>query len=137
MKPKQNVWKNTTRKNEKLLALWTGSWLLSMALATYGPKFLWDYNPVISVLFIVINTALGVGMIMMNRKLLNGLDELHRKIQMDAMAIALGIGVVGGLSFSMLDVVDVISFDAEISHFVFLIGISYLVAIVVGNMRYK
>ena len=76
-------------------------------------------------------------MILMNRKYTNGLDELHRKVNMEAMAIALGVGVVGGLSYSMLDIANVIPFDAEIGHLVLLIGVTYFIAFIVGSIRYK
>lgn len=76
-------------------------------------------------------------MILANKRYLNGLDEMQRKISLEAMAIALGVGVVGGLSYSMLDTANVVSYHAEISHLVILIGISYFIGIVVGNIRYK
>ena len=76
-------------------------------------------------------------MILMNRKYINGLDEMQRKVNVDAMAIALGVGVVGGLSYSMLDIADVIPFDAEIGFLVILVSVTYIIAIVVGQIRYK
>jgi hypothetical protein len=62
---------------------------------------------------------------------------MHRKIFMEAMAFALGVGVVGGLSYSMLDAANVISFNAEIAHLVMLIGVTYAIAFIVGSIRYK
>ena len=137
MNAKTNEWETTTKKNTRRLAFWTGSWVLTMALAAFGPKFIWDFSATFSVLAILLNTLMGIGMILMNRKHINELDELHKKVTMDAMAISLGVGVVGGLSYSMLDVVKVVSFDAEIAHVVMLMGITYIIAIVVGNLRYK
>lgn len=137
METKSNEWQATTRKNVRHLAYWTWSWVLTLAITAFGPKFLWDYNTSISILFILVNTIIGVGMILMNRKYIDGLDELHRKVNMDAMAIALGVGVVGGLSYSMLDVVNVIPFDAEIGVLVALMSITYMIAFIVGSIRYK
>lgn len=137
MKTKSNQWEVTSKKNTWHLAYWTGSWVLTLALASFGQKYLWDYNTSISILFIVINTLIGVGMIMMNRKYMNGLDEMQRKVSLDAMAIALGVGVVGGLSYSLLGHANVIDFDAEIAHLVMLIGITYSIGIIVGTLRYK
>ena len=137
METKSNEWEATKRKNVKHLAYWTGGWALTVAIAAFGPKFLWDYNSSISILAILFSTIIGVGMILMNRKYANGLDEMHRKITMEAKAIALGVGVVGGLSYSMLDAANVISFDAEIGHLVLLIGITYFIAFIVGSIRYK
>jgi len=137
METKSNEWEATTRKNVRHLAYWSGAWVLTTAIATFGPKFLWDHNSSISILAILINTIIGGGMILMNRKYTNGLDELHRKVNMEAMAIALGVGVVGGLSYSMLDIANVIPFDAEIGHLVLLIGVTYFIAFIVGSIRYK
>jgi hypothetical protein len=137
MKTKSNEWEATTRKNVRHLAYWTWSWVLTLAIAAFGPKFIWNYNSIISVLFILISTVIGIGMILMNRKYINGLDEMQRKVNTDAMAIALGVGVVGGLSYSMLDVANVISFDAEIGHLLILVSVTYFIGIVVGNIKYK
>lgn len=137
MDTKQNEWETTSRKDVRHLAYWTGSWVLTMAIVAFGPELIWNYNSIISVLFILINTIMGIGMILMNRKYINGLDEMQRKVTMDAMAIALGVGVVGGLNYSMLDVANVISFDAEISLLVILIGVTYSIGVVVGYIRYK
>jgi len=126
-----------TQKNMKRLAYWTLAWVLTTAVAAFGPKLIWDFNTTISILAIVISSVIGIGMIHSNRRYLNGLDEMQRKISLEAMAIALGVGVVGGVSYGMLDIANVVSFHAEIGHLIILIGITYLVAIVVGNLRYK
>ena len=137
METKSNDWEASQRKNLRHLAYWTGGWGLTLALATFGPKFLWDYNPSISILAILVNTIIGVGMILMHMKYANGLDEMHRKIFMEAKALALGVGVVGGLSYSMLDAANVISSDAEIGYLVMLMGVTYAIAFIVGSIRYK
>lgn len=121
----------------KQLALWTILWLCSVALATFGPKFIWMENIILSLLAIALNTGIGVGMIWANIKHLSAQDELQKKIQLDAMGIALGAGIVGGLSYSTLDVANVISGKAEISFLVMLISMSYLVALLVGKKRYS
>ncbi len=136
MKTKAN-WTAVSKKNMRQLAYWTIAWMATLAIASFGPKLIWDNNIGLSILFIVINTLVGVGMILKNRHYINGLDEMQRKISLDAMAIALGVGLVGGLSYSLLDQANVISFRAEISHLVMLIGITYIVGIIVGTSRYK
>lgn len=137
MNAKHENWTKQTKKNVQHLAFWTAAWVLTMALVVFGGKFLWDFHPIISGLLILINTAIGAGMILANKRYLNGLDEMQRKMNLDAMAIALGVGVVGGLSFSLLDITNLIPFDAEISFVVFLISITYLIGIVISNFQYK
>lgn len=137
MNAKSDKWTAAIRRNTRQLFYWTLAWVLTLAVAAFGPKFLWDFNPLISILVIVINTGIGIGMILANKRHLNGLDEMQRKLNLEAMAIALGAAVVGGVSYSMLDAGNVIAYDAEIGHLVALIGITYLVGVIVGNLRYK
>jgi hypothetical protein len=124
--------KNSTQN----LALWTFLWVISLALATFGPLFLWSENTTWSIIAILVNTVIGAGMIWAHVKYLSVLDELQKKIQLDAMGIALGIGIVGGLSYSVMDQANVITGDAEISFLVILISIAYMIAIFVGKQRY-
>ncbi|RUA34708.1 MAG: hypothetical protein DSY77_04285 [Bacteroidetes bacterium] len=134
---KTNEWQLQKKKNLKRLAFWTFGWVLSLALVTFGSQFLWEGNQVITYLAFFLNLGFGIGMIIANRNHINGLDELDKKITFDAMAIALGVGVIGGLSFSVMDITDMIGFDAEISFLVILISITYMIAIVTGKLRYK
>lgn len=126
-----------TRQNTRILFYWTFCWVLSLALVAFGPALIWGEKPTINLLGILLNLAIGIGMIFANIRHLNGLDELQRKIQLEAMALALGVAVVAGISYSMLDVLDLITFDAEISHLVMLVGLTYLVTTLIGNARYQ
>lgn len=129
-------WAEEMKRNTLHLAYWTLAWTASMALATFGPLMIWD-NQTATIGGVILNFALGVGMIMANKRHINGLDEMQKKIQLEAMAISLGVGIVSGLSYSLLDVTNVIAVDAEISHLVILIGLTYAVAILIGRIRYK
>lgn len=137
METKQNAWEATVKKNTRHLAYWAAGWVVTMAIATFGQKYLWEGNTAITIVFIIVNTLVGVGMILMHRKHLNSLDEMQRKVSMDAMGIALGVGIVGGLSYSMLDQANIIGFDSEIAHLVMLIGVTYMIATFIGLNRYK
>jgi len=130
-------WSARLKKNTANLALWTIAWTLSMALATFGPRFIWGEFISLTITVILINAALGVGLIIANIRHLNGLDEMQRKVHMDAMGLALGVGVVGGLSYSLLDTTNVISHNAEISFLVILISLTYLISVLIGLKRYK
>ena len=125
-----------TRRNTVRLGLWTGAWLVSMAVAVFGPIFLWESRAV-SLVAILINVALGISMMIANKRYLDGLDELQRKIQLDAMALALGMGLVLGLGYSAMDIANVIEVDAEISFLVMLIGVIYIIGILLGRRKYQ
>lgn len=125
------------RKNIINLALWTGAWLITMAISTFGSKHIWESNAMISGFAILLNFLVGLGMIYASVKHLNSLDELQRKIQLEAMGITLGLAVIAGLAYSSLDQVNIISYNAEISHLVILIGVTYFAAVLIGVSRYK
>lgn len=116
---------------------WTAAWLLTMALATFGQKLMWPTNQLLTALAILLNLGIGFGMILANKKSLQGLDEMHQKIQLEAMALSLGVGLVVGLAYSIMDTSSLITFDAEISHVVLLMGLTYSAGIVAGVRKYQ
>jgi len=124
------------KKNTLRLGYWTGAWLITMAIAVFGPLLVWQNNALTGAA-IVINVAVGVGMIVANKHHLEGLDELQQKIQLEAMALALGVGLVFGLGYSTMDVTNLISADAEISHLVMLIGLTYGAGVIIGRRKYQ
>jgi len=137
METKSSSWEASTKKTVRHLAYWTFGWVITLAIATFGPKFLWNNNSSLSLIAILINTIVGVGMLVMNKKHIDGLDEMQRKVNLDAMALALGVGVVGGVSYSTLDIANVIPYDAEISFVIMIMAVTYIIAVAVGSVRYK
>ena len=128
--------KKERKKNIYQLAAWTWSWVATMAIATFGPKYIWDDHTFLTVLAVSVNFANGILMIIANRNLFNNFDELERKIHLESLALTLGLAVVVGLSYSLLDTTNLIGFDAEISNLVIFIGVTYLVLVTVNTRRY-
>lgn len=119
------------------LAVWTLAWLATLALARFGPELIWDSNPVLGWIAIAINVAVGVGWIIAHARFLRRVDELQRKIMVEAMALALGVGVVGGFAFAAASSAGVIAFDANVGLFAAALAVIYAVASVVGTLRYR
>ena len=124
-------------KAMRRLAYWTFAWLITLAITAFGAKLLWNFDTRISIFFILLNAAVGIGMIMANAKYLQEVDEMQRKIMMDAMGLALGVGLIGGLSYSMLDATNVIASDAEIAYIIMLMGFTYLIGVYKSTIRYQ
>jgi hypothetical protein len=137
MQKQLSQWQLSQCKNTQRLAIWTGAWLLTLALVTFGPQFLWQKEGKITLVFIAINVVTGAGMIWANKVHLQGLDELQQKIQLQAMALSLGVGLVLGIAYSSLDVANIISTPAEISHLVMLMGLTYLLGTILGVRKYQ
>ena len=124
------------KKNLRQLAAWTWSWVATMAIATFGPEYIWDDHTVLTVFAVAVNFANGILMIIANRNLFNDFDELERKIHLESMALTLGLAVVVGLSYSLLDNTNLINHDAEIGNLVLFIGVMYSICITVNTRRY-
>ena len=119
------------------LGLWTWSWVATLAIATFGPKFIWDDHTVLTTFAILTNLVNGVLMILANRKLFNHYDELERKIHLESLALTLGMTVIVGLTYSLLDQVNLIPFDAEIGILVGFVGLTYMITLLINRKRYS
>ena len=137
LKTNSSDWAANNSKNTTILGLWTAAWVLTMAVATFGPRFIWEFNDSLTIIAILVNMAIGFGMILANKRHLNGLDELQQKVQLEAMALSLGVGLVVGLAYSNLDIANIIAFDAEISHLVIVMGLTYLAGVILGLRKYR
>ena len=67
---------------------------------------------------------------------LRSLDELQQKIQLESMGLTLGLVLVFGLDYSLLDTTDIISVDAAISVVVIFMGLTYLAVMLLNTQRY-
>ena len=119
------------------VAYWGLAWLLATAGATFGPELLWGYGTLITSIGIAIQLALGFGMIWAFKGVLLAMDELQRLIQLEAISLALGVGVVVGVSYELLEDIKLITFQPEISHLIILITLTYLFGLFLGNRHYR
>ena len=126
-----------TKKNTKRLFFWGVVWVLATAGLAFGPKNLWSFNTWLTIIAVLIHIGLGLGMIRAFKQYLLGLDELQRKIQLDAMALSLGVGLVLGCSYEQLEDIKLIPFQPEIPHLIILMSLTYYIGIILGNRRYQ
>ena len=131
------IMKEERKKHLLHLGLWTWSWVATLAIATFGPKFIWDDHTVLTTFAILTNLVNGVLMILANRKLFNHYDELERKIHLESLALTLGLTVIVGLTYSLLDQVNLIPFDAEIGILVGFVGLTYMITLLINRKRYS
>lgn len=137
LKTRSDDWATSNRRNTVHLGYWTFAWVATMAIATFGPKFIWDFAKLPTILAVLVNLAVGFGMIAANKRYLLGLDELHQKIFLDAGALTLGVGLVCGLSYELLKNIRLIPFQPEISHLVILMSLTFLAGLIFGHRKYQ
>jgi len=123
--------------NNITLRNWTLAWVITLAIASFAPRFIWDFNTALTIIAVLINVAVGFKMLLANINHLRGLDEMQQKILLEAMALALGVGLVAGLSYELLEDIKLITYQPEISHVIFVIVITYGLAVFSGHRRYK
>ena len=130
---------NTRIKHSNInLASFTSGWLITTALLAFGPRFLWDYNAILTLIAIAANVVLGGIMIFANIKHLQSLDELGRKIFLDSAAITLGVLVVFGVVYELSSFAgEAFAFTARISHIYFVMGPTFFISTLIGHRKYR
>ena len=129
--------KELQHKSTKRLALWTMIWVLSTALATFGPEFIWE-NSLFTYAGVGLFLVTGAAMIWANRKYLMDQDELQRRMHLEAMSITLGVAVVLGLGLSILDQQDLLfGFDLDFAFITIIISVSYMLSLLINLRRFK
>lgn len=130
-------WAASNQKNSGRLKVWSSAWVLSIALATFGPRMIWNFEPLLTTFSVIITVVVGFGMIVATKRYLSGLDEMHQKIFRDAAVLTLGVGLVCGNSYELLEDVRLISFEPEISHLIILMCLTFLVGMKLGHRQYR
>ena len=131
------TWAARTTRTTLALAGWTVGWVASLALAAFGPGSIWHDAPVLTVAAIVLSVLVGIGMLLAHRRQLAATDELQRATQLQAMAWALGAGLVGGTALTLLDRHGVIGLEVGVGHLIILMAVVYLIGSVAGSLRYR
>ena len=135
--PTTNDWAENKHKNSRHLAYWTLGWLVSLAIAAFGPRMIWDFATVPTILAVALNLGVGFGMIVAIRRDLRGMDELHRKIFLDAAALSMGVGLVVSLAYELFEDIKLTPYQPEISHVVMLMTVTFMVGMISGKRKYR
>ena len=75
-------------------------------------------------------------MILAYKRFLKELDEMERKIQLDALALSIGVTLVAFGGVSILEKAGMVP-ELEASHLIVLIALTYMAGIIVGRIRYQ
>ena len=124
------------KKHTKILMAWTLAWVASLAFLSGGVNNLWD-NIIFTQIGLIINFAIGVGMIIANKNLFKHYDELQKKIQFEAMALTLGLAVVFGLVYEVSFDFGVIDSEPEFEYLMLFISFTYITSNIINSRRYK
>lgn len=126
-----NVSDHRSQRNVVVWSLiWVGAFLAGDFLIDGGSV----QDSTVIVAITVLAGMLGVGWVRAYVRFIRQADELMRKIQLDAMAVALGAGFVVGFSLIMLGDAGLI--EARISHVLVCMAAVYMLAVIIGLRRF-
>ena len=111
---------------------WIGTWLGTNLAIKYD--ILATGLP--ATLVTIIPTGLGIATMLAYRRYLRETDELRRKIELDALALSLGVGFVGSLSYWLLGKAGAVA-EVDLLFMFVVMSVTYSVAVVAGQLRYK
>ena len=137
LKPPENGYQSRTRTNVIRLFRWNGAWGAATVLMAVGPRFLWNKALGFTLLAVVLDVAVGVGMILANKKYIAELDDLQRRVQLNSMGITLGVGLIAGVPFSVMDAYHLIPFHADIAYLLILMSLTFALSNLYGTRRYR
>jgi len=103
----------------------------------FGPKFLWNRALGFTLLAVALDVAVGVGMIVATISHVMELDELQRKVYLNALGITVGVAVIAGVPYSVMNSYHVIPFPSDVAHLVMLMSLTFVVTFVYGTRRYR
>jgi hypothetical protein len=129
-------YRDSIKATAGLMAL-TLAWVASLALARFGPGLWGDSRPAATWAAVVANLVVGVGWIVAVTRFLRAIDELERKIMLDALAVTLGAGWVVGFGYVVADRADLVPGEADVAALSVFMGVVFLIAIFIGKIRYR
>lgn len=119
------------------LACWNGAWLGTCALIAFGPKFLWNRALLFTLLAVGLNLCVGFGMLLSNKKYVESLDELQRRVYLNGLAITVGVGLIAGVPISVMARYHVIPCKTDIAYLIALMSLTFLMSMLYGTWRYR
>jgi len=124
-------------KSSLHLLRWTVAWVATTALAGLGPGLIWDYATLPTILAILVNLGIGFRLILQIKRYVQALDELGQKIFLNAASITLGVVMVCGVSYELLEDIRLISGEPQISFLIALMSLTFMASHLAGHRKYR
>ena len=137
LKADSNNYPTRIAKSSLHLLRWTTTWVATTALAGLGPGLIWDYATLPTILAILVNLGIGFRLILQIKRYVQALDELGQKIFLDAAAFTLGVGLVCGISYELLEDIRLISGEPQISFLIALMSLTFMASHLAGHRKYR
>lgn len=123
-------------RDNLVLVTWVFAWMAALTVADKAALYGWWSAEWLTMLAIAVHVAIGIGMIFKFMSMLRGMDDLQRKIQLEALSLSLGISMVGCAAYSLLVTWGYIV-DEEVTDIFMLMCVSYAASSLFGVWRYR
>jgi hypothetical protein len=90
-------------RNQRRVHLWSLVWMSSWVAVTLALTSGWLASGAPGIVAAVVSSSLGIGTALAYWRFLREADEVLRRIELEALALAFGVGVVGGLAYWLLE----------------------------------
>ncbi len=90
------------RANGRRVMLWSIGWATTMLLASAAISFDQFGDGTVAFIAAGVSLIFGAGTVGAYRQFLNETDELRQKVELEALAVAFGFGVVGGMAYAQI-----------------------------------
>lgn len=133
---KAGTYEKRSIKDNLMVVAWIFIWMASLTVSDKAALYGWWSEEWITVLSIGVNIGLGFCVIRAYMSMLHRMDDLQRKIQLEALGLALGVSLVGACAYSLLVTWGYIV-DEEVSDIFALMCVSYAAASLYGVWKYR
>lgn len=121
-------------KNANRVDLWAIVWALSMVLSSVLIESGWLTNSYLVIAASLFVLGVGVRVALAYKYLLVRLDEMERKIQYDALALAVGVSLVGFSGYIVLEHAELLP---PLQSYLVVSGlaVTYSIGLIIGRIR--
>ena len=123
------------QRNQRRALLWLFVWTVVWLAVSFGIEDGWLAAGALTMTAVVAATLFGIAMMLAYWRFVSQADELHRKIQLDALALGFGTGVVGTITYRLLEDAGAVS-AADVADIAAIMMVAYAIGVVVGMRRY-
>ncbi len=139
--PKKSFWSlcfsnKRDRRYQNQIVAWGFAWSFTWVFATKSLLSGWLPAGAPRLGLILLATGFGAGMVWAYLRFLRATDELRRKIEIDALALAAGVAMIGGVSYRLLKMAGFVSGMEPMDIVILLMSGTYMIAVLLGFRRY-
>lgn len=126
------------RRNQRIILYWAAAWMGTWLLANFAIAEAWlPDTPLTAALLAFVPALFGLGALRAFWVYLQEADELLRKIELDALALAFGFALISSLTTWILGLMGYLDADQLLMWITSAMLVVYALAVIAGHIRYS